>query len=54
MKNKELRKLTRRDLLENLLEQTKRIEELESKFDLILYTGTKGGLNRTTVRLNRV
>ena len=29
-------------------------EIIESQFDLTLYTCTKGGLNRVTVRLNRV
>lgn len=29
-------------------------EMIESQFDLTLYTCTKGGLNRVTVRLNRV
>ena len=33
MKNKEFRKLKRKDLLEILLEQTKRIEELEIELD---------------------
>ena len=33
MNNKELKKLNRKDLLEIVLEQTKRIEELESKID---------------------
>lgn len=33
--NKEIRKLSRKDLLEIVLEQTKRIEELESKLDIL-------------------
>ena len=33
MDNKELRKLSRKELFEILLEQTKRIEELEVKLD---------------------
>lgn len=31
-----------------------KVEMVESQFDLTLYTCTKGGLNRVTVRLNRV
>ena len=35
MNNRELKKLSRRDLLEILLEQTKRIEELENELDKV-------------------
>ena len=35
MNNKELRKLNRKDLLEILLEQTKRIEELEIELEKV-------------------
>lgn len=49
MENKELRKLNRKDLLEILLEQTKRIEELEVELEQ-----TKNELNERKVSLKEV
>lgn len=47
MTNKELRKLTRRQLLELMVEQSKRIDELEAQL-----TETKQQLESRTIVLN--
>lgn len=62
MKDKELRKLSRQELLELLIEQTKRADELQEKIDMLeeqlgqrdLTINNAGSLAEAALRINKV